>query len=49
MKCTSAAYFKLTDYYYVKANMWNGFTKYHEKFESQGVRSKVMMCGVNDG
>jgi hypothetical protein len=29
--------------------MWNGFTKCYEKFDSQVVRGKGMMCGVNDG
>jgi hypothetical protein len=46
---TSAVHFTLPEFYYMKANMWNGFTKCYEKFASQGVRSKEMMCGVNDG
>jgi hypothetical protein len=36
-------------FYYMKANMWNGFTKCCEKFYLQVVRGKGMMCGVNDG
>jgi len=33
----------------MKADMWNGFTKCYEKFDSQVVRGKGMMCGVNGG
>jgi hypothetical protein len=31
-------------FYYMKGNMWNGFTKCYEKFDSQCARSKGMMA-----